>query len=105
MKPIERHVTAYVEIEVTVTVDVSPGGTAAPRGWLLKRLLSHFHKCSVTLILKQRVCSRIRDENIVESVIVEVADRNPLAVVTLVDSRLLRNVAKGPIATVAKQSV
>src|SRR5690606_19113479 len=84
---VEIAVVAHVEIEIAVEVDIAPRGTRTPETVETDRRTSHVDEGAIPLVFQQGIGADIGYHDVVEPVVVVVADRNPLAVATLDDLR------------------
>ena len=105
LQRIVNAIMTNVQIEIPIPINVPPRGTGAPaRRNRLSGIIDRL-KGPVTPIVKQGIPSHICDKNVVESIIVEVRDRDTLSISTLVDPRACRHLFKLTLAPILEQTV
>src|SRR5262249_3646620 len=84
MVRIEIAVIADVQVEIAIEVEIGPGGAAPPQRVSTDRRVRYIGECSVALVSVERIGSNVGDEDVVEPVVVEITDGDPLAVSTFI---------------------
>src|SRR5581483_3964165 len=97
---VEDKVIGYEQIKSPVAVVIHPRATRAPARALVpqSRRLRHIRERAVAVVPIEHVLPPAGDEDVVETVVVVVADRHSISPALTSESGLLRNVGERAVA-------
>ena len=103
---VESYVVVDEEIQLAVAIVVDPGaaGSVTRAGMGKPRLLGHVRERAVAVVVKQDVLAPAGDEEIVEAVVIVIADRDPGGPDAAAEARARGHVAERAVAIVAIQA-
>src|SRR6266567_503582 len=111
LRPIPLQVVDYKEIEQPVVIDIQPGSSHRPQGSILRvrfgesRLLANIREGTIAVIVIQGVAVNACYEDVFETVIVVVSNRNANVEPSSLQPCLLGNVVKCAVAIVMKEPI